>query len=77
MKKDIKEILAEIESGVGVSLPKSMAGVSDAREPDLFSGIIASKDSDAADKIRELDINTVTPIEAMNFLFELKRMLSD
>ena len=72
-----KEILSEIESGVGVSLPKSVGSVSDTREPDLFSGIIASKDSDAADKIRELDINTVTPIEAMNFLFELKRMLSD
>ncbi len=71
-----KEILSEIEDGVGVSLPKN-AGASSTREPDLFSGIIASKDSDVADKIRELDINTVTPIEAMNFLFELKRMLAD
>ena len=30
----------------------------------------------AADKIRELDINTMTPIEAMNFLFEIKRSLT-
>ena len=71
-----KEILAEIESGIGVSLPRS-AVASETREPDLFSGIIASKDSDAADKIRALDINTLTPIEAMNILFELKNMLSD
>lgn len=71
-----KEILSEIESGAGVTLPRS-ARASEAREPDLFSGIISSKDSDAADKIRTLDINTLTPIEAMNVLFELKNMLSD
>ena len=71
-----KEILAEIESGVGVSLPKSVASAQ-AREPNLFSGILASKDSDAADRIRAIDINTLTPIEAMNLLFELKNMLSD
>ena len=29
------------------------------------------------DRIRELDINTLTPIEAMNFLFEIKKMLSN
>ncbi len=71
-----KEILSEIESGIGVSLPKGVASC-ESREPDLFSGILASKDSDAADKIRALDINTLTPIEAMNILFELKNMLSD
>ncbi len=76
--KRAKEILAEIESGVGVSLPKSASSkTSDDASFDLFSGILASKDSEAADKIRALDINTVTPIEAMNFLFELKKMLSD
>ena len=42
----------------------------------MFSGILASKDSEAADKIRETDINTMTPIEEMNLLFELKKMLS-
>ena len=71
-----KEILLEIEGGSSVSIPRS-AGKSDS-EPsfDLFSQIVSSKDSEAADKIRELDINTLTPIEAMNILFELKNLLS-
>ena len=42
----------------------------------MFAGIIASKDSEAADRIRATDINTMTPIEAMNLLFELKKMLN-
>ena len=44
---------------------------------DLFSGIVASKENEVADKLREVDINTLTPIEAMNTLFQLKKMLSD
>ncbi len=74
--KRAKEILAEIEGGISVSTPKS-ATMQRQSEPDLFSGIIASKDSEAADKIRALDINTLTPIEAMNILFEIKKMLAD
>lgn len=75
--KRAKEILKEIESGSSVSLPKG-ARVS-AEEPmhDLFTEIMASKDKEAADRIRAFDINTATPIEAMNFLFEIKKTLSD
>ena len=74
--KRAKEILAEIEKGAVISLPKSAAKASAEPEFDLFSSIVSSKDSEAADKIRALDINTLTPIEAMNFLFELKKMLT-
>jgi hypothetical protein len=38
---------------------------------------MANNDKDAADKIRATDINTITPIEAMNLLFELKKLVSD
>ncbi len=31
---------------------------------------------EAADKIKRVDINTLTPIEAMNFIFELKKLLN-
>ena len=72
--KRAREILSEIESGNVVSSPKRRA---ERAEPDLFSSIITSKDSEAADKIRELDINTLTPIEAMNFLFEIKKLLGE
>jgi DNA mismatch repair protein MutS len=72
--KRAREILSEIESGSAISSPKRKETN---YEPDLFSSIISSKDSEAADKIRELDINTLTPIEAMNFLFEIKKLLGE
>ena len=45
---------------------------------DLFSGLVATKESDVCDKLRNSDINTMTPIEAMNLLYgydEYKRLL--
>ena len=74
--KRAKEILGEIESGTAVSLPKSAQKSATAPTFDLFTDMIASKESEAADKIRAIDINTLTPIEAMNFLFEIKKELS-
>ncbi len=73
--KRAKEILSEIEK-VGAVAPKGSASLQQSSQVDMFAGIIASKDSEAADKIRATDINTMTPIEAMNLLFELKKMLN-
>ncbi len=73
--KRAKEILSEIESGAHSAPARERSG--DSSAPDLFSGIIASKDSEAADRLRSVDLNTLTPIEAMNLLFDLKRMLED
>lgn len=70
--KRAREILSEIESD------KPRVVIERQAEPqgfDLFSGIEASKDSEVADRLREADINTMTPIEAMNLLFELKKLL--
>ena len=70
--KRAREILAEIESD------KPAVRVERREEPtgfDLFSNIAASKESEVCDKLREIDINTLTPIEAMNLLFELKKEL--
>ena len=71
--KRAREILAEIESG---NAPLRTVTSKKESEPDLFSALTAGKDSEAADKIREVDLNTMTPIEAMNLLFTLKKMLS-
>ena len=38
---------------------------------------MSSVNDDVADKLKSVDINTMTPIEAMNLLFELKKMLKD
>jgi len=71
--KRAKEILADIESGSHIAIGNTRRECNN--EPDLFSSIIASRDSEAAEKIREADINTMTPIEAMNLLFNLKKLL--
>ncbi len=73
--KRAKEILKEIEGGGVTRIVRERRG--DDAEPDIFASIIASRDSEVADKIRSVDLNTLTPIEAMNFLFEIKKMLND
>ena len=72
--KRAKEILADIESGTAKTVV-----VKKNEEPvfDIFSSVAASKDSEVADKLRAADLNTLTPIEAMNLLFELKAILKD
>ena len=72
--KRAKEILLGIESGEREFRKKEKTVDTTF---DLLSGIAASKDAEAADKIRACDINTMTPIEAMNLLFELKKILSE
>ncbi len=73
--KRAKEILRDIEAGAPVSV-KATKRVEN-EEPDLFSALISTKEGEVADAIRKLDINTLTPIEAMNILFKLKGELSD
>jgi len=70
--KRAKEILAEIE-GAGIAAPKRQSAPR--VEEGLLAGIIATRDSEVIDRLRSEDINTMTPIEAMNLLFELKKML--
>jgi DNA mismatch repair protein MutS len=74
--KRAREILAEIESGEpkNTAIPKS-GGAADIF--DLFSEIKSSKSDEVAKRISDLDLNTITPIEAMTLLFELKKILSD
>ena len=70
--KRAREILSEIESGSTRIVVKKEKEESCF---DIFSNIEASKDSEVAEKLRLIDLNTLTPIEAMNFLFELKSIL--
>ena len=74
--KRAREILKEIESGAG-DRPIAKANSKDDYEQDLFSGFTSSVNDEVCDKLRAVDINTTTPIEAMNLLFELKKMLKE
>ena len=73
--KRAKQILASIEEGAPIQKTESRK----AEEPtiDIFATLMASNDKEAADKLRSTDINTITPIEAMNLLFELKKLVSN
>ena len=45
-------------------------------EPDAqLSMLSAAESSPVIDRIKSVDLNTLTPIEAMNLLYELKNML--
>lgn len=72
--KRAREILADIEKGTARVVVKKEKEESSF---DLFANLEASKDSEVADKLRSVDLNTLTPIEAMNLLFELKGILKD
>jgi len=71
--KRAKEILREIESAApaaktapqSVSIPKE----------DLFTAIASSKAEEVADRLRATDVNTMTPIEAIALVYELKKLL--
>ena len=73
--KRAREILKDIEEGSHISVGHNV--VRKEVEADLFAGFVSSVNDDVADKLRAVDINTTTPIEAMNILFELKKMLKD
>ena len=73
--KRAREILKDIEEGSHIAVGHNVVKKND--DADLFAGFMSSVNDDVADKIKAIDINTTTPIEAMNILFELKKMLKD
>ena len=65
-----KEILSELESG------KSETKTEKSHESDdMQLSLISSAQTPIIDKLNSADINTLTPIEAMNLLYELKKMI--
>ncbi len=73
--KRAKEILADIESKSFA--PERTAKTKDSDMLDLFTEMESKRDSEVIDKLRAVDINTISPIEAMNLLFEMKKTLNE
>lgn len=65
-----KEILKELESGQGETKVIEKP-VSD----DMQLSLLGTSASPVIERLNETDINTLTPIEAMNLLYELKGMI--
>ena len=77
--KRAKEILAAVEGGESIPAPsRSVAPRKEEgrAEEDLFAAIVADEEAEVAEKLRRLDLNTVTPIEALNLIYELKKILT-
>lgn len=74
-----REILSAIESGTELPTPKRNIAPPPAAAPaatDMFALLERSEAEEVADKLRAVDLNTMTPIEAMNLIYECKKRLS-
>ncbi len=68
-----KEILASLEGNRAVPAPKKAAKAQENEVVSMSFGDIIN--DEIAEKLRKTDINTLTPIEALNLIYELKKML--
>ena len=67
-----KEILKELESG-NKETPSGHKAARPAEEPAQVSFL--GQTSPLAEKIKKVSVDTMTPIEALNFVYELKKMI--
>ncbi len=65
-----KQVLTELESGQQVTMPKRR-GHKEKTQEDLQLVITPPNETEIMDRLKKLDVNTLTPIECMNTLFEL------
>ena len=73
-----KAILSAIESGSELPAPKRSVAPRPAVDeiPDMLSALASSEAEEVAEKLRRIDLNTITPIEALNLIYELKKTLT-
>jgi len=70
-----RDIMKELESGSEVSVKKSVR-VKNADDDGFFqTGFSDSAESEIAEEIRKMDFSTVTPLEAINKLYEFQNRL--
>ncbi|QAT49850.1 DNA mismatch repair protein MutS [Caproiciproducens sp. NJN-50] len=69
-----KQILSELDNGDEISPPKRRAAKSGEEEDDLQMALTPPNHSEILDRLGTLDVNTLTPIECMNALFELTKL---
>lgn len=71
--KRAKEILKKIESGEGnLLIPKRLRTHEEDNADQML--LVSGAQGEIADKLRLVDVNTLTPLEAMNLLFQLKQL---
>ncbi len=76
--KRAKEVLLSIESGEQGQIPllsKREKEKTQEESLDMLSVLYDNQAREIAERLRKLDINVLTPIEAMNIIFEIKKEL--
>ena len=76
--KRAKEVLLNIESGEQGQIPllsKREKEKTQEESLDMLSVLYDNQAREIAERLRKLDINVLTPIEAMNIIFEIKKEL--
>lgn len=69
-----KDILKALEEGTVVAEPKKRAKVNMEAALDQIS-MMDNSNNEVIEKLQKLDLNVLTPIEAMNILYEMKKMI--
>lgn len=69
-----KRILAELDSGKDVSPPKSRRKRQNGPDEPMQIALTPPNEAEIMEKLQALDVNTLTPIECMNTLFELSKL---
>ena len=72
--KRAKQVLQSLESGEAVTVPKNAAPP---KREEPIQLTMLTKDGEVINRLKSIDVNTLTPIESMNILFELVNMLKD
>lgn len=76
--KRAKEILEELTVGQAVTLPKSIPQPRTAPEqPEAQLSLTPPSEAEVLRRLREMDVNTLTPIECMNQLFQLSQLAKE
>ena len=75
--KRAKEILEGLEEGKSVDTPKKFRKTEEYDGGEFNVSLLDLAKDEVCDSIKKTDINTLTPIEAMNLIFEWKKSLSD
>ena len=76
--KRAKEVLSQIEKEGVVTPAPRLRPKEDFADglPDMFATLKQSEAEEVAEALRRADLNTLTPLEAMNLLFQLKKKLT-
>ena len=69
-----KQVLQSLESGEAITVPKNAAP---AKREEPVQLTMLTKDTEVLNRLKSVDVNTLTPIESMNLLFELANMLKN